>query len=282
MFLPLKDENPTKTFPYKTILLIACSTFVFFIELAMGQYRGYIVAKFGMIPFEITHGVDLNPEVALGPYITLLTSLFLHGSFLHLIGNMWFLWIFGNNIEDVVGHYKFIAFYILGGFAASFLQIAVSTSSTVPVIGASGAVSAVLGAYILKFPKARVKTLMFLFIFVTDMVFYAASVFRAKVREQCGVVRSYRGVHIRPSGDKSFSKKGKKPEVQDLLMRISNIIPVTSLGFLSILSVVFISGCSFHNSSISGKVIITAGGMQMLNAKDISLNPDTISSGWVF
>lgn len=167
MFLPLKDENPTKTFPYMTILLIACSTFVFFIELAMGQYRGYIVAKFGMVPFEITHGVDLNPQVALGPYITLLTSLFLHGSFFHLIGNMWFLWIFGNNIEDVVGHYKFIAFYILGGVAASFLQIAVSASSTVPVIGASGAVSAILGAYILMFPKARVKTLMFLFIFVT-------------------------------------------------------------------------------------------------------------------
>ena len=167
MFFPLKDENPTKTFPYMTILLIACSTFVFIIELAMGQYRGYIVAKFGMVPFEITHGVDLNPQVALGPYITLLTSLFLHGSFFHLIGNMWFLWIFGNNIEDEVGHYKFIAFYILGGVAASFLQIAVSTSSTVPVIGASGAVSAVLGAYILRFPRARVKTLMFLFIFIT-------------------------------------------------------------------------------------------------------------------
>ena len=150
-----------------TILLIACSTFVFFIELAMGQYRGYIVAKFGMVPFEISHGVDLNPEVALGPYITLLTSLFLHGSFFHLIGNMWFLWIFGNNIEDVVGHYKFLLFYILGGVAASFLQVAVSTSSTVPVIGASGAVSAILGAYILKFPKARVKSLVFLFIFIT-------------------------------------------------------------------------------------------------------------------
>ena len=167
MFFPLKDENPTKTFPYMTILLIACSTFVFFIELAMGQYRGYIVAKFGMVPFEISHGVDLNPEVALGPYITLLTSLFLHGSFFHLIGNMWFLWIFGNNIEDVVGHYKFLLFYILGGVAASFLQVAVSTSSTVPVIGASGAVSAILGAYILKFPKARVKSLVFLFIFIT-------------------------------------------------------------------------------------------------------------------
>jgi membrane associated rhomboid family serine protease len=174
MFFPLKDENPTKTFPYITILLIACSTFVFFIELAMGQYRGYIVAKFGMVPFEITHGVDLNPEVALGPYITLLTSLFLHGSFFHLIGNMWFLWIFGNNIEDVVGHYKFLAFYILGGVAASFLQIAVSASSTVPVIGASGAVSAILGAYILKFPRARVKTLVFLFIFITVMNLPAA------------------------------------------------------------------------------------------------------------
>ena len=118
MFFPLKDENPTKTFPYMTILIIACSTFVFFIELAMGQYRGYFVAKFGMIPFEISHGVDINPEVALGPYITLLTSLFLHGSFFHLIGNMWFLWIFGNNIEDVVGHgfgKRFLPF--IGGLA---------------------------------------------------------------------------------------------------------------------------------------------------------------------
>ena len=150
-----------------TIMIIACCTFVFFIELAMGQYRGYILAKFGMVPYEITHGVDLNPQVALGPYITLLTSLFLHGSFLHLLGNMWFLWIFGNNIEDSVGSFKFLIFYLLGGVAASFLQIAFSASSTVPVIGASGAISAVLGAYILKFPRARIKTLLFLFIFVT-------------------------------------------------------------------------------------------------------------------
>ena len=168
MFLPIKDENPTKSFPYMTILIIASCALVFFIELAVGrQYRGYITAKFGMVPYEISKGVDLNPEIAFGPYITLLTSLFLHGSFLHLIGNMWFLWIFGNNIEDEVGHFKFLLFYILGGIAASFLQIAVSASSTVPVIGASGAISAVLGAYILKFPRARIKTLLFLFIFIT-------------------------------------------------------------------------------------------------------------------
>jgi membrane associated rhomboid family serine protease len=168
MLFPLKDDNPTRTFPYMTILIIACCTLVFFIELAVGrQYRGYMLSKFGMVPFEITHGVDRDPKVALGPYITLLTSLFLHGSILHLLGNMWFLWIFGNNIEDEVGHFKFLIFYILGGLAASFLQIAVSTSSTVPVIGASGAISAVLGAYILKFPRAQIRTLLFLFIFVT-------------------------------------------------------------------------------------------------------------------
>jgi membrane associated rhomboid family serine protease len=120
-----------------------------------------------MVPFEITNAVDLNPKVTLGPYITLITSLFLHGGFFHLLGNMWFLWIFGNNIEDIVGHFKFILFYLLGGIAASFLQIAVSASSMVPVIGASGAVSAILGACLLKFPRARIKTLLFIFIFIT-------------------------------------------------------------------------------------------------------------------
>jgi membrane associated rhomboid family serine protease len=99
--------------------------------------------------------------------VALLIFLFLHGGFFHLLGNMWFLWIFGNNIEDVTGHFRFVVFYLLGGVAASLLQILVNTESTVPIIGASGAVSAVLGAYILKFPRARVKTLLFIFIFIT-------------------------------------------------------------------------------------------------------------------
>lgn len=167
MFFPLKDENPTKTFPYMTILIICINCLIFLIELFLGKYRDYFVAKYGVIPFEITHGVDINPKVLLGPYVTLVTSLFLHGGFFHLLGNMWFLWIFGNNIEDVVGHFKFLIFYLLGGIVASLLQIAVSASSTIPVIGASGAVSAILGAYILEFPRARVKTLVFIFIFIT-------------------------------------------------------------------------------------------------------------------
>ncbi|UCB45266.1 MAG: rhomboid family intramembrane serine protease [Spirochaetota bacterium] len=167
MFFPLKDENPAETFPYITVLLIAVNCFMFFITLAMGRNSYYLVAGYGVVPFEITHAVDIEPKVLFGPYITLITSLFLHGSFWHLLGNMWFLWIFGNNIEDIEGHFRFIIFYFLGGIAASFLQIAVNPSSTIPTIGASGAVSAILGAYMLKFPRARVKTLLFIFIFIT-------------------------------------------------------------------------------------------------------------------
>lgn len=167
MFFPLKDENPTKTFPFMTILIIVANVILFIIELSMGQNRGYFVAKYGVIPYEVTHAVDLNPKVALGPYINLITSLFLHGSFWHILGNMWFLWIFGNNIEDIVGHFKFLLFYILGGVVASLLQILLTADSTIPVIGASGAISAILGAYMIKFPRARIKTLLFIIIFVT-------------------------------------------------------------------------------------------------------------------
>jgi membrane associated rhomboid family serine protease len=167
MLFPLKDENPTETFPYFTILLIAINSVIYFIKLAMGRYSYYLVAGYGVIPYEITHAVDIDPKVPLGPYITLITSLFLHGSIWHLLGNMWFLWIFGNNIEDIEGHFRFLIFYLLGGVVASFLQIAVNPSSTVPTIGASGAISAVLGAYMLKFPRARIRTLLFIFIFIT-------------------------------------------------------------------------------------------------------------------
>lgn len=168
MFFPLKDENPTKQFSYMTLLMIILNCLIFFIHLAGGRYyRALMATKFGVVPFEIVNVVDLNPKVLGGPYITLITSQFLHGGLLHLLGNMWFLWIFGNNIEDIVGHYRFIFFYLLGGVAAALLQVLVTADSTIPIIGASGAVSAVLGAYVLKFPRARVRTLMFIFIFVT-------------------------------------------------------------------------------------------------------------------
>jgi membrane associated rhomboid family serine protease len=151
-----------------TLLMIILNCLIFIVHLIGGRYyRSLMATKFGVVPFEIVNVVDLNPKVIGGPYITLITSQFLHGSFLHLVGNMWFLWIFGNNIEDIVGHFRFIFFYLLGGVVAALLQVLLTADSTIPLIGASGAVSAVLGAYVLKFPRARVRTLMFIFIFVT-------------------------------------------------------------------------------------------------------------------
>ena len=175
MFFPLKDENPTKRFSYVTLLFIIANSLIFFVHLAGGRYyRSIMAAKFGVVSYEIVNAADLSPDAPLhqvlgpyGVYLTLITSQFLHGSFWHLLGNMWFLWIFGNNIEDIVGHGRFILFYLLGGIAAAMLQVVLTADSTVPMIGASGAVSAVLGAYVLKFPRARVRTLMFIFIFVT-------------------------------------------------------------------------------------------------------------------
>jgi membrane associated rhomboid family serine protease len=175
MLFPLKDENPTKKFSYITLVIIIVNCLVFFVHLVGGRYyRSLMATKFGVIPYEIMQGVDLSPDAPLhqilghyGIYLTLITSQFLHGSFWHILGNMWFLWIFGNNVEDIVGHGKFLFFYLLGGIAAALLQVVLTADSTVPMIGASGAVSAVLGAYILKFPRARVRSLVFIFIFIT-------------------------------------------------------------------------------------------------------------------
>ena len=173
MFFPIKDENPTKRFAYITLLLIIFNCLIAIVYLLMGrEFRLLMWYKFGAVPHEITGGFDVEPKISwwpktVAPYYTLITSQFLHGSFFHLLSNMVFLWIFGNNIEDTVGHARFILFYLLGGIAAAMLHVVVSPGSTVPMIGASGAVSAILGAYILKFPRARVRTLMFIFIFVT-------------------------------------------------------------------------------------------------------------------
>jgi membrane associated rhomboid family serine protease len=173
MFFPLKDENPTKRFAYITLLLIILNCLIGAVYLVMGrEFRQLMWFKFGAIPREITGSFDVEPKISwwpktLAPYYTLITSQFLHGSFFHLLSNMIFLWIFGNNIEDTVGHGRFIIFYLLGGIAAALLHIVIASDSPSPMIGASGAVSAMLGAYILKFPRARVRTLLFIFIFVT-------------------------------------------------------------------------------------------------------------------
>jgi membrane associated rhomboid family serine protease len=176
MFLPLKDINPTERFPVATIALIAINVVVFVYELSLGPHLEAFITSWGSIPFEITHGQDIVGPDAAGQithtptptshYLTLVSSMFIHGGFFHLFGNMLYLWIFGNNIEDLLGPVKFLVFYLIAGLLASFTHIAIQPSSTIPTVGASGAVSGVLGAYLLMFPHARVLTLVFLVVFV--------------------------------------------------------------------------------------------------------------------
>ena len=180
MLFPLKDLNPTERFPIVTVGLIAANAIVFVYELTLGSALNGFVAGYGMIPYEITRFADLVGEEGgipivhvPGPpliHLTLLTSMFIHGGFLHLIGNMLYLWIFGNNIEDLLGPFRFLLFYLLCGLAAAFAHIVSSPASTVPTVGASGAVSGVLGAYLIAHPKARVLTLVFLGFFIRVML----------------------------------------------------------------------------------------------------------------
>ena len=186
MVFPLKDLNPTERFPFVTVALIAANAIVFIYELTLGHGLDTFVAAFGMVPYEITHAADLVGSVgqlpivhAPGPplvQLTILTSMFIHGGFLHIFGNMLYLWVFGNNIEDLLGPFRFLVFYLLCGFAAAGAHILTDPSSTVPTVGASGAVSGVLGAYLVVHPRAKVLTLVFLGIFIRPMLFPAALV----------------------------------------------------------------------------------------------------------
>ncbi|HEK85402.1 MAG: rhomboid family intramembrane serine protease [Candidatus Saccharicenans sp.] len=168
MFIPLKDENPTVRFPLITIILIAVNCLVFAYQIISPKGLEYFVLKYGVIPYEITHG---PLEATTGPRIfwplSLLTGMFLHGSLFHLLGNMLYLWIFGNNIEDFLGPIKYIFFYFSCGIAASIVQVAFYPGSRVPMIGASGAIAGILGGYIILYPSARVKTLIFLIFYIT-------------------------------------------------------------------------------------------------------------------
>lgn len=160
--IPLRDDNPTRTVAFVTILLIGVNVVAFFYELSLPNRQSLeaFFADFALTPAAVTHATA--PAV----YQTVLTSMFLHGGWLHLIGNMLYLWIFGNNVEDSLGHFKFIGFYLLCGVAAAAAQIAISPNSRVPMVGASGAVSGVLGAYLLLFPRARVLVLLPIWIFL--------------------------------------------------------------------------------------------------------------------
>jgi membrane associated rhomboid family serine protease len=150
--IPLRDDQPTSTFPFVTLLLIAVNAYVFIAwQIPTGLEES--VALAGFLPVELTHH-------AAGGVTHLFSSMFMHGGWMHLIGNMWFLWIFGNNIEDNCGHVRYLVFYLLCGAAATLAFTALAPDSTVPLVGASGAISGVLGAYLLQHPHARVLTLV--------------------------------------------------------------------------------------------------------------------------
>ena len=176
MFIPLKDENPTEKFPVITVCLIALNCLIFAYQALSPQGLEYYVLKFSIIPYEITHwNFQLGlPRVAWP--LSLLTGMFLHGSLWHLGGNMLYLWIFGNNVEDVLGHFRYLSLYLVSGLSASLVQTIFSPNSKTPMLGASGAIAGMLGAYLVLFPSARIKTLLFLFIYVT-IVYVPAWIF---------------------------------------------------------------------------------------------------------
>jgi len=170
--IPLKDDIPTRRFPIVTVALIAINVIVYFVLehglWGLGQTGNEVVVEYGAIPSEITNGHNLPGPGDQAPFwLTIWTSMFLHGSLIHLGGNMLFLWVFGNNIEDAMNRLVFVVFYLLGGLAALGLQVAMDPNSVVPTVGASGAIAAVLGAYARLYPRARVVTLIIIIIFFT-------------------------------------------------------------------------------------------------------------------
>ena len=160
--IPLRDTQPSYSTPYVTILLIVLNALVFLFEVTLDPYsRDYFIRGYGIVP---AHFASVN----------LLTSMFLHGGWLHLIGNMWFLWIYGDNVEDVLGHAKYLLFYLLCGAAAGLTHVVFNADSHLPTVGASGAIAGVMGAYLVKFPHSRIVTLVPIFVFFTTVDIPAA------------------------------------------------------------------------------------------------------------
>ncbi len=207
--IPLRDYNRSRSFPAVTVALIVVNLLVFLYQGYLAtqgtvlndglpwQERGLpapafdptsyrlvqggrgtlypmaredsFVAQYGLVPYEVTRGIDLPPTIAFPIWLTLFTSMFLHGGLLHILGNMLYLWVFGDNVEDAMGHGRFLVFYILCGAAASFAQVAIDPGSPIPQIGASGAIAGVLAAYFLLFPFARILTVVPILFFIRVM-----------------------------------------------------------------------------------------------------------------
>ena len=154
---PLRDTEPSYSKPVVTVILIVINLLVFLFENILDPYyRNAFIATYGMIPDDFH-------------WSNLITSMFLHGGWMHVLGNMWFLWIFGDNIEDILGHGKYLLFYLACGVAAGLAQVLVDPTSRVPTVGASGAIAGVMGAYIVKFPRSRILTLIPIIVFFTTI-----------------------------------------------------------------------------------------------------------------
>jgi membrane associated rhomboid family serine protease len=156
--LPLRDNIPSRRFPGVTLGIIALNLLMFFQELKLGPHLDQFMLVWGIVPgryADAAHLFSLGEKI-----LPLFSSMFLHGGWLHLIGNMWVLWIFGDNVEDRLGHFKYLGFYLLSGLAAALFHIFTNLHSVVPTIGASGAIAGVMGAYFRFFPRARVETLI--------------------------------------------------------------------------------------------------------------------------
>lgn len=151
--IPLRDVIPTRTTPFVTVAIIVANALVFVYELSLGPYANDFVAYFGLVPAAFS-------------WANVFTSMFVHGGLLHVAGNMLYLWIFGDNVEDQMGHGRFLVFYLACGTIAALVQTMMVPDSVVPMVGASGAIAGTMGAYFVLYPRSRIVSLVFLFIFV--------------------------------------------------------------------------------------------------------------------
>ena len=167
--IPIGDtpEQRRRSFPIVTILLLLANVAVFIFQLSLGPGLEQFMAAFAVVPAEIVSGVDIPPDSPSPVYLTLFSAMFMHGGFLHIAGNMLYLWIFGDNVEDALGHIPFLAFYLFAGLMASLIYVFTDPTSTTPSLGASGAIAGVLAGYLVLFPTASIRTLLIIGPFIT-------------------------------------------------------------------------------------------------------------------
>jgi membrane associated rhomboid family serine protease len=176
MIFPYRDDNPSEAFPIVTFLLIIVNVVVFSFEYALGNGAEAFVLRWGTVPAR-WFGDDPAARAAVATWLTPITSAFLHADPCHLIGNVWFLWLFGDNVEDAMGRARYLAFYLLGGVAADAAHVLTNPSLTIPAIGSSGAISALMGAYFFLYPRARIRVFVWLFVIIIRTVRVPAVIF---------------------------------------------------------------------------------------------------------